>query len=36
LLGAKNLPSLSSAAIDHFAAAFGFHARPEAMIFLSF
>jgi hypothetical protein len=34
--GAESLSSLSSSAIDHFAAALGFHARPEAMVFLSF
>jgi hypothetical protein len=36
LLGGKSLPSLSSAAIDNFSAALAFHARPEAMILLSF
>jgi hypothetical protein len=34
--GAESLSSLSSSAIDHFAAALGFHARPEAMVLLSF
>ena len=34
--GAEVLSSLSSSAIDHFTAALGFHARPEAMVFFSF
>jgi len=34
--GRQDLSSLSSAAINHFTAAFCFHACPEAMIFLSF
>ena len=34
--GAEILSTLSSSAVDHCTAAFGFHARPEAMIFLSF
>jgi hypothetical protein len=34
--GAESLSSLSSSAIDNFTAALGFHARPEAMVFLSF
>jgi hypothetical protein len=36
LSGRQYLSSLSSAAINHFTAALGFHTRPEAMVFLSF
>jgi len=35
LSGAENFSSFPSAAIDHFTAALGLHARPEAMIFFS-
>jgi hypothetical protein len=34
--GAENLSAFPAAAIDHFTSALGLHARPEAMIFLSF
>jgi hypothetical protein len=34
--GGKVLSALSSSAIDHFTAALALHARPEAMVLLSF